>query len=64
MRISACRLSTLPAKLSRAPRQPRYAYSRAYHAAKAQALREGVAAEEAALRAQMAGKAASAAAEG
>lgn len=64
LRVRACRLSTLPAKLSRAPRQPRYAYSRAYHAAKAQALREGVAAEEAALRAQMAGKAAAAAAEG
>ena len=53
----------LPGNRSRSPRHPRYTYSRAYHAAKAQALREGAAAEEAALRAQMAGKAAAAAAE-
>ena len=45
------------------PRHPRYLYSRAYHAAKAQALREGATADKAALRAQMAGKAAAAAAE-
>ena len=59
--LSGC--AKLSAKFWGLPRHPRHLYSRAYHAEKAQALREGATAEEAALRAQMAGKAAAAAAE-